>query len=380
MRDRLAAMRIIFMNNYDALRHERLWREAPDSYPSHHLWGVPHLRAIGHDVEILPYPDDDTRRWYGGHIGLFGDPVQQRAVLARRSRTDLVYSGHQNSALGLAFLRRLGLLRIPVIGVVHRSYRPSARSRAFVKAMLEGYDRPLMFSDLIRRDLNRSFGVPMERMPLLDWGMDMRTAPWKPAPPTLPRDAFMLSVGKTYRDFPTMIEGHRRTGMPLKGIGWSSVEDTRGAPRPPHVEVVERAVQWSDLAPLYRSCFAVAIPVDPERATGFANTCGLTSLHDAMAFGRPVIMTRTIGQAIDVERERIGIHVAPGDADGWTRAIETLRSDPALAAEMGRRARHLAETRFNIDRYGRMLANVVDDVALRDPIRRPKARTAASRP
>jgi glycosyltransferase involved in cell wall biosynthesis len=363
-------MRIAFLNNYDALRHERLWREAPDRYPSHHLWGVPHLRVIGHSVEILPYPDDDTLRTYGRHVGLLGDPVQQRHVLGRRRDFDLVYSAHQNSALGLALLRRLGLFAKPVIGVIHRSYAPDLRSRAFVSTILAGYDRLIVFSDEVRRALHRDFGLPLDRLPLVDWGMDLSTARWTPPDPAPGPDAFMLSVGKTFRDFPTMISAHRRTGMPLTAIGWSSVDDPQGTHLPPGVTVIGKAVAWPDLAPLYRACFAVAIPVDPARATGPANTCGLTSLLDAMAFGRAVIMTRVNGKAIDVEAAGIGLHVDPGDADGWTRAIERLRADPEGTAAMGRRARALAESRFNIDRFSAAVAEIVRDVGASGPTRR----------
>jgi hypothetical protein len=143
-------MRIAFMNNYDTLRHERQWREAPDRYPSHHLWGVPHLRRLGYAVEILPYADDDTRRTFVGHVGLLGDSVQQRLVLRNRRSLDLVYSGHQNSALGLAAMRRLGLFDVPLVGVLHRSYAPGLKSRAFVRTVLAGYDRLLVFSDGVR--------------------------------------------------------------------------------------------------------------------------------------------------------------------------------------------------------------------------------------
>lgn len=355
-------MRIVFMNNYDALRHERLWQAEPHRYPSHHLWGVPQLRAAGHEVEILPFADDDTKRSFGRHVGVLGDPHQQRLALARRRGLDLVYAAHQNSALGLAGLRRLRLLGVPVVGMLHRSYPPSAATRAFVHGLLAGYDRILVFSELVRDRLCADFGVPAWKVPVLDWGMDLAAVPAEAAEAPPAPEPFVLSVGKTFRDFPTMIEAHRRTGVALKAIGWSTVPDPEGRPLPPGIEVEEKAVHWPDLAPLYRACAAVAIPVDPVRALGFANTCGLTSLLDAMAYGRPVIMTRTTGQAIDVEREGIGLHVEPGDADGWTRALETLVRDPAAAREMGRRGRRLAEERFNIDRFSRQLEEVAREV------------------
>ena len=277
-------MRIAFMNNYDTLRHERQWREAPDRYPSHHLWGVPHLRRLGYAVEILPYADDDTRRTFGGHVGLLGDSVQQRLVLRNRRSLDLVYSGHQNSALGLAAMRRLGLFDVPLVGVLHRSYAPGLKSRAFVRTVLAGYDRLLVFSDGVRRAIHADFGLPLDRLSVIDWGMDLRAADWTPPDPASGAGAFVLSVGKTFRDFPTMIAGHRATGVPLRAIGWSSVDDPRGERLPPWIAVEGTAVPWPDLAPLYRACLAVAIPVDPARQP-----------QDEVAFGARVTVTDAAG-------------------------------------------------------------------------------------
>lgn len=62
--------------------------------------------------------------------------------------------------------------------------------------------------------------------------------------------------------------------------------------------------------------------------------------------GRPVVVTATGGLPEDVEERRTGWIVPPGDADALAQALTAALSDPVELAVMGRRARHLAETKY----------------------------------
>jgi glycosyltransferase involved in cell wall biosynthesis len=76
-----------------------------------------------------------------------------------------------------------------------------------------------------------------------------------------------------------------------------------------------------------------------------------------MAMGRPVILTRTgaLATEIDVERDRCGLHVPPGDVDALARAMSSLAADPARAAALGQAGRDLCEARYDIRRYAEQL-------------------------
>jgi len=79
---------------------------------------------------------------------------------------------------------------------------------------------------------------------------------------------------------------------------------------------------------------------------------GLTSLLEAMALARPVVLTRTPGlqELLDVEQEGVGLYVEPGDARGLRAAVQRLVDDPDGAAAMGRRGRALVERHYQLDR------------------------------
>jgi len=104
---------------------------------------------------------------------------------------------------------------------------------------------------------------------------------------------------------------------------------------------------------IYKDAYAIAIPLNETDALA-----GLTSLMDAMAMGRPVIMTRNPYVDIDIDALGIGIWVDTGDISGWKSAISKLLADPMMALEMGERARRLCEKGFNIRQFSKNLALV----------------------
>jgi glycosyltransferase involved in cell wall biosynthesis len=80
-----------------------------------------------------------------------------------------------------------------------------------------------------------------------------------------------------------------------------------------------------------------------------------TVVLEAMRAGCAVVATDGGGVPEMIEDGLSGVLVRPGDADGLAGAIRRLLDDPALAAEMGKRARARVATFFSVER-------MVDDV------------------
>ena len=87
---------------------------------------------------------------------------------------------------------------------------------------------------------------------------------------------------------------------------------------------------------------------------------GLTTLVEALALGLPLITSRNPYFPIDIDQEGIGMTVPYGDVRGWIDAIEYIASHPWEAERMGRRARQLAETTYNMEIFGREVAEVIN--------------------
>jgi glycosyltransferase involved in cell wall biosynthesis len=62
-------------------------------------------------------------------------------------------------------------------------------------------------------------------------------------------------------------------------------------------------------------------------------------LLEAMASGRPVVMTESPGLSEYIRHDETGVIVPSGDAEGLALAIEALLAEPERAAELGAAAR-----------------------------------------
>jgi glycosyltransferase involved in cell wall biosynthesis len=89
-----------------------------------------------------------------------------------------------------------------------------------------------------------------------------------------------------------------------------------------------------------------------------------SKLYEAMASGRPVVVSA------DGEAKRIvtdagcGIAVVPGDSKGLSEAIRTLKANPALRDEMGLRGRKAAETLYDRERVTERFIDELEELVL----------------
>jgi glycosyltransferase involved in cell wall biosynthesis len=353
-------LRVLFMNDYDMERALSEWRRG--DYPGQHLFGMTDGASNGIELDILPFA-----RFH--HLKAFsarrvGDLDQQLRVLFHRRRYDVLYSGSQYDTMVLAVLRRLRLFRRPIVATVHHlATGVLARPRVF-RLMFGGHDRLLCMSRDIYDQLHTGLGLPADRLELVEWAVDLDL--YRPSPPSEPEgERFIISAGKTKRDFQLLAEALGGSGHPVHiycsaesaprlDPSWSNIEVRFDQERPDQSE----ALPMSALLEEYRRSLAVAIPL---QATETRGTTGLTSLLEALAMGRPVVMTQN--SFMDIEGAGVGMSVAPGDANGWRDAIERLYAHPEDAEAMGRRARAVAEERFGLAQYSIRVARVLHEVS-----------------
>jgi glycosyltransferase involved in cell wall biosynthesis len=118
-----------------------------------------------------------------------------------------------------------------------------------------------------------------------------------------------------------------------------------------------------ELRQLYQNARAILIPLkpDPDDASGFTN------LLEAIACGRPVVMTRTGALDLTPAALGLGFDVAPGDTAGWISALQNLANNPALAKGFSARAAELAHAYFNLPRFEKDLVDYFADLSSNRP-------------
>lgn len=173
---------------------------------------------------------------------------------------------------------------------------------------------------------------------------------------------FFLSTGRENRDFEMLISAFSSINSDLKiytnSTNYStSYEYLKNVPPKRNIDIcfVDRSNSTTMfLAQKVAECFCVVIPI----CNNNINYCvGLTSIVEAMAFGKPIIATRNPYSPIDIEKEGVGIWV--DTLEDWIHAISYLQSNKDIAKAMGRKGRQLAEDKFNIDETAKMLDSVL---------------------
>jgi hypothetical protein len=310
--------RVLFTHRYSMAVIRHLCETG--GYPRQHLWGADALERAGYGVVYGTF--GRGRRVLSGlsyRLGdRLGDLEQQAAMLRRARESDLIYAGEASMLAGLVRLRRRGR-GVPLVAVAHRADAAAA-----------GLDVAICLSTRIRDELVGRHGRDLETTPVAAWGPDLAFPGYAAG-----TDELVVSAGKTDRDTATL----RRA---LDGLGLAArVHD---GPARPYAEV---------LADLRRASI-VAIPLARTD-----RLLGLSEVNDALALGKPIVMTRTPAIDFDPEEVGCGLGVDPFDAGGWRAALEKLSADAALRAEMGRRGRAFAERGHDAAAFGEAVVAAV---------------------
>lgn len=362
--------RILMTNNYDMPIQRRLWLEEHGNRPNHHLWGVVQLERAGYKTSLIPFANAGFLAKLSSALQVFGDINQQLYAILHLRDYDVLYSAHQNPLLFLAFLRRIGLFPRPIISVLHRSYGRSIGARLFLSTALRGYDGLMTVTKSVARAMRLNGQWSETRLTALPWGLDLPAFDQaiEGVSTEAGADSHFMSAGKTHRDFGILVEAFRH--LPAKLRVYHSLDNasamTARQAATGMVNISFRELgfaDWRDISRINKQAFAVLIPLDLANAATYANGFGMTSLLDAIGAGRPVIMTRTPYPVIDVEAEGIGIFVDGANPEQWAAAISRLAKDPAAAEAMGRRARQLCESTYNIETYVKGLMTLIERVA-----------------
>jgi glycosyltransferase involved in cell wall biosynthesis len=88
-----------------------------------------------------------------------------------------------------------------------------------------------------------------------------------------------------------------------------------------------------------------------------------SKLFDAMAAGRPVILS-VPGEARRIlEQSGAGVFVPPGDAAAMAQAIRTLKDDPTARTGMGIRGRRFVEDAYDRRRQSDRFTAAIESMA-----------------
>ena len=327
-------------------------------------------RALAAD--LLDLDALEARRWTRLVRRLAGAAVAQALLAwAWSARYEAIFVDRESAGLLLAALLarrrrppRLVLIGHLISGRAKRLFCRLCRPQRGITTLVVHASR--------QRDLAvRGLGLRAEQLALVPYGVDDRF--WHPMPGLPGRR--ICSAGLEYRDYPTLLDA--LAGLDLEttiaaASHWSR-HPAFGSEEalPPGVRVA--AYDYPELRDLYaRSRFVVVPLLQGE------NQAGITTILEAMAMGKAVIVSRARGQTDTVYDPRQrgsaalpppwaetgpnGIYVPPGDPRALRRAIQHLLDRPEEAEGLGANGRRLVEGVLGLDRFtARMVALIAGE-------------------
>jgi glycosyltransferase involved in cell wall biosynthesis len=338
-------MRVVYSHNYSAAGIRA--QVAAGRYPAQHMYGAQAFETL---VTTDHRGDHPLTRLSERVLRLrAGDLRDELSIRRLRPRPDLVFAGEPLHVAGLAQLPRRR--RPPLVAVFHQP----APLTPWWRRMVRGFDGIVCLSSRVRDQLIREHGRDPRVTVALPWGPDRSREIY---PPTEP-GAVVVAAGKTGRDFATLVTALHKCPLPARL--WTARDALPAVP--PGVEVREprtvpadpgaaRQFAWVDARDALAEAAVVAIPL-----TSADRLVGLSELADALALGRPVVMTRNPYIDVDLDAVGCGRFIDVGDVDGWAKVLEELMSDPELRTRMGAAGRRYVDETWNSDAFA---AGVLD--------------------
>jgi len=330
-----AHRRLLYVNSYGGID---VWRKIRAGLlPTHHLWGCVQLARMGYEVALAEaIPDFDYRRRPLPH-----DLRLYKLVRHWLRNDDIVYCAH-NVLYWLPFLRKLRLFRRHFVSLLfaHENLDFSECHSAVVALT------PTAAHQAARL-------APKAKIAHLGWGADLDFYPYRPY-----RAEYLLHCGIAGRDFPTLSKAAFQCHHPIRIVASQNLTSISW---PKNVQVVDggrgynhedKKVSFPELINEHYAGAAASLIVtisNPKKD----HALGFTNLIEAMALGKPIIHTHTgaLADEIEVQQRGCGLSIPPGDPIALAQAMNTIMSDPEMAATMGQKARQLSESHYNIARF-----------------------------
>jgi glycosyltransferase involved in cell wall biosynthesis len=330
------------------------------------------LESIAHDAELGLCPRHvmwaisqrlgATIHQPSGHPVSFFDKIGSKIssrpehwALARKlseplDSNDMIFCTGEDVGIPIATLCGAKRNRPKIAVFFHNIDRPRGRLAMKLFRLADNID--LFVSNArLQLDFLRDWGVSESRLLRLPEQTD--TAFFTPgvSQPNKQRP-IIASVGLEKRDYRCLAEATADLDVDVKIGGFSKDASAmaQAFPETMPANMSNKFYSWPDLVQLYRDADIVAVTLTENKFCA-----GVTSMVEAMACGRPVVVTKTQGLADYLAPPGIATVVNPGDAKGLRDVIAKLLNNPQEAEAQARCGYELALKEHNSENYVEVL-------------------------
>ena len=304
-----------------------------------------YLRLEQAGVELLDWtaldPPLRSRTWMGSvrHAG---------AALRRAADVDVIFSDGEHVGVPLALAMMARRIKTPHLMLGHRL--TTSRKRPFFTALKvhRAMSRILVHSTHQLHGIEHMLGVPNEKLGLVPYYADGSF--WRPHQRR--EERLVVSAGREQRDYDTLVQACSSPAIDL-AIADGSVHSPRASHRDPRswpAHVTAGFANYEELRDLYARASVVVVPLLRNDFQA-----GVTTILEAMAMGKAVVVSATRGQTDVISDGVTGMLVRPEHPDHLREAIHFLLDHPSERRRLGRNARDAFEAGFTLDQYVEVL-------------------------
>jgi glycosyltransferase involved in cell wall biosynthesis len=322
---------------------------AADRHPTMDYYALADaVRERGGKVEIVDYTHVSSSK-------LPRDVALAWLAYRRRNQFDVIFTNGENVSLPLALMFKATSKRPRHITIGHRLSASKKRPLFTVLKAHTRIDKIFVYAATQRDYAVNELKVPSSVIALIPFHADAKF--YRPLLATPVNENQVSAAGLEWRDYVTLIAA--AANMPevsfrlAAASPWSKHRnETEKRDLPANVHA--RRYEYGELRDLYASSAIVAVPLYENDFQA-----GVTSILEAMAMGKPVIVTQTTGQRDVIVDGENGIYVPVGDPGKFQEAVARLRSDADLRARLGKNARAWIERYATLERWAATIADAI---------------------
>lgn len=341
-------------------------------------------RVLAETLEAETIDQSDVRqsrvlgflvRWLGMAV------VQAWMAFVRRDRFDVIVTDGEHIGLPLALFLKLARSKVAHVTIGHRI--TASKKRPFFKWLrVQSHINCIAVHSRQQYELAvHKLGIPAERLALIPYQVDAEF--WQAQ--TSVEERLICSAGLEFRDYPTLVRAVEGLDVEVV-IGAASHWSKRRSTASDHAlpsNVHVSAFDYDALRNVYARSSIVVVPLDD-----IDFQAGVTTILEAMAMSKAVIVTHSLGQTDVVEDRRAatrgaaprmrppsmvrnlaehagipieptGFYVPPEDSAALRRAIEHLLAHPDERRRLGAAGRHTVERLLTVDHFAERVRQLV---------------------
>ena len=272
----------------------------------------------------------------------------------RRRNYDALFTNGENVGLPLALLLKSGGGKKGVRHVTIGHKPSTGKKRLLFKHLQSEFDTIFVYA-ATQLVAAKNLGIAESRLSLIPFHADEKF--YAPLPEAKVNPQQISAAGLEWRDYPTLLRAVQNLPKVIVKLAaaspWSKhTNETEKMEMPDSVSA--RRYEYGELRELYAQSALVAVPLYENDFQA-----GVTTLLEAMAMAKPVVVTQTTGQADVVTDGENGLTVPPGDAPAWEAAILRLQTDAALRKTLGQNARKWVVQNATLDIWVQNIARAL---------------------